>query len=160
MEARGLTLIALHNVFYTPLFELCVGKSVFGYAMHFDHDVIRGDFENARVYDLTNYPNTIDPETAPKGCLKDIDSYKRLEIIGIRDSDEGGDNVRNALHFESILYSENCPLHSPIVTSSLKVEVASIKLLFCYEMSFRVIDYFMDKLLWAITESDYYIGID
>lgn len=137
-----------------------MGKSVFGYAMHFDHDVIHGDFENARVYDLTNYPSTIDPETAPKGCLKDfLGDYKRLEIIGIRDSRDSGIK-NNALHFESILYSENCPLHSPIVTSSLKVEVASIKLLYCYEMSFRIIDYFMDKFLWAITDSDYYLSID
>ena len=55
-----------------------------------------------------------------------------------------------------ILYSENCPLHKPNTLSKLKLEVASIKLLFCYEMFMRIIDYFFDKFLWAITDTDPY----
>ena len=58
MEASGLTVIAVHHQFYTPLFELKVGKSFFGYNMHYDHDVITGDFSNARLFDLTAYPFT------------------------------------------------------------------------------------------------------
>jgi hypothetical protein len=55
------------------------------------------------------------------------------------------------------LYTEKCPLHKPGVTSTLNVEIASVKLAFYFEMAFRIIDYFFDKFLWAITESDPYI---
>jgi hypothetical protein len=41
--------------------------------MHYDHDVIYGDISNAKAYDLTNYPITIDPSKAIKGSLKSID---------------------------------------------------------------------------------------
>jgi hypothetical protein len=34
--------------------------------------------------------------------------------------------------------------------------VAQIKLIFCYEMFMRIIGYFFDKFLWAITEADPY----
>ncbi len=61
VKAEGLTLIAVHNLYHTPVFELSVGSAEFKHLMFYDHDVIRGDFSNARVYDLTSYPLTIDP---------------------------------------------------------------------------------------------------
>lgn len=59
--------------------------------------------------------------------------------------------------FKSILYTDNCPLHEPGITSDLVVDLASVKIVFFYEQAFRIIDYFMDKLLWAITESNPYL---
>ena len=32
--------------------------------------------------------------------------------------------------------------------------------MFCYEMFMRIIDYFFDKFLWAITEADPYEGFE
>jgi hypothetical protein len=61
VKAEGLTLIAIHNQFYTPMFDLTVGSAEFQHLMHYDHDVIIGEFSNARLYDLTNYPLTLDP---------------------------------------------------------------------------------------------------
>lgn len=63
----------------------------------------------------------------------------------------------NAIQFKSTLYTDKCPLHPPGITSKLSVEVASVKIVFFYEQAFRIIDYFMDKLLWSITESDPYL---
>jgi len=85
--------------------------------------------------------------------------YTRYEIIGIRDSNKEG-SAANAIYFESVLYTDKCPLHPPNTTSSLTVEVASVKIVYFYEMSFRVIDYFMDKFLWSITETDPYPSLD
>jgi hypothetical protein len=62
--------------------------------------------------------------------------------------------------FESIMYTEKCPLHNHGITSALRVEVASVKIVYFFEMSFRVIDYFFDKFLWALTESDPYLPTD
>jgi hypothetical protein len=105
--------------------------------------------------------------------------YTRYEIIGIRDSNKEGAAAKNsiadaqssdfhalhiktgnAIYFESVLYTDKCPLHQPNITSSLTVEVASVKIVYFYEMSFRVIDYFMDKFLWSITETDPYPSLD
>lgn len=40
VEVNGLTLITLHHEYLTPVFDLTVGKFIFGYHMHYDHDVI------------------------------------------------------------------------------------------------------------------------
>jgi len=132
-----------------------VGRFEFIYLMHYDHDEMIGVFSNARANDLTSYPFTQDPRVTKKASLGDIDTYSRLEIIGIRDSQDLA--LSNAITFKSILYTDNCPLHAIGITSSLSVEVASAKIVFFYEQAFRIIDYFMDKLLWSITESDPYL---
>jgi hypothetical protein len=62
--------------------------------------------------------------------------------------------------FKCELYTENCPLHAPGITSDIVLDLAQVKIVFFFEQAFRVIDYFMDKLLWAIMESDPYLQID
>ena len=46
------------------------------------------------------------------------------------------------------------------MTSSLTLDIETVKIIYFFEMSFRIIDYFFDKFLWAITESDPYAKID
>jgi hypothetical protein len=85
-------------------------------------------------------------------------NIKKQEVIGIRDQDEV--NLKNGISFESILYSDNCPKRKPGKTSSLTLDIETVKIIYFFEMSFRIIDYFFDKFLWAITESDPYAKID
>lgn len=54
-----------------------VGETIFKYHMHYDHDFMSGDFGNARIFDLTNYPMTIDPAKAAKGSLRTADKLIR-----------------------------------------------------------------------------------
>jgi hypothetical protein len=56
--AHGITLIAVHHQYFTPLFDLSVGKFVYTYDMYYDHDVMVGEFSNAKMFDLTGYPFT------------------------------------------------------------------------------------------------------
>ena len=106
----------------------------------------------------------MDPSTTKKWSLKDVKDLKRQEIIGIRDQDEEvkgeGEVIGNGIHFGTILYTDKCPLHKPGITSSLTLDIASVKIAYYFEMSFRIIDYFFDKFLWAITESDPYLKVD
>lgn len=83
--AHGITLIAIHHEYYTPLFDLSVGKFVYTYDMYYDHDVMTGEFSNAKMFDLTNYPFTHDPSKTEKASLERCDSFQRYEIIGIRE---------------------------------------------------------------------------
>jgi hypothetical protein len=71
-----------------------------------------------------------------------------------------GEVIGNGIHFGTVMYTDKCPLHKPGVTSSLTVDIASVKIAYYFEMSFRIIDYFFDKFLWAITESDPYLKVD
>lgn len=59
-----------------------------------------------------------------------------------------------------VLFSDTCPLRGPNETSSLDLDIQKAKIHYCYELSFRVIDYFFDKFLWAITDSDYYEDLE
>jgi len=42
------------------------------------------------------------------------------------------------------------------MTSKLILDVSAIKILYIYELTFRIQDYFFDKFLWAVTETDPY----
>ena len=123
--------------------------------MFYDHDEMDGSFGNARVYDLTNYPKTLDPSIALPASLHNIDTLERQEIIGLRQ-----DGSQNTIRFTMVLYSQNCPLHGPNETSSLDLDITKAKILYCYELSFRVIDYFFDKFLWAMSDADFYEDVE
>lgn len=45
--------------------------------MCYDHDIIKGEFSNARVYDLTNHPQTLDPTKIEKACLNKLNALVR-----------------------------------------------------------------------------------
>lgn len=98
-----MTLIAVHHEYLTPLFEISVGQSAFIYDMHYDHDYMSGNFVNARVCDLTNYPFTHDPSKTPRASLRNIDSFSRYEIIGIRDQNS---EREQGIFFDTYLYTD------------------------------------------------------
>jgi hypothetical protein len=58
------------------------------------------------------------------------------------------------------MYQDKCPLHKVGITSSFELDMASVKIVYFMEMSQRIIDYFFDKFLWAITESEPYVKFD
>lgn len=66
------------------------------------------------------------------------------------------DGNQNTINFNVDLFSEQCPLHGENETSALELDIRGAQILYCYELTFRVIDYFFDKFLWAFTDSDYY----
>lgn len=78
-----------------------------------------------------------------------------------KDQEEGASNsremIRNGIQFEKIIYTEQCPLHKHEFTSSLTVDIPSLKIVYFSEIFLRIIQYITDKLLWALTESDPYL---
>lgn len=57
--------------------------------MYYDHMIMRGDFINLNLYDLSGYPKTYDPETYKLNPTKavsidNLGSLPKSEIIGIR----------------------------------------------------------------------------
>lgn len=54
------------------------------------------------------------------------------------------------------MYTEECPKHDPSTLLDLDLEVAQTTIVFDYELIFRIVDYFFDKFLWAISDSDPY----
>ena len=77
VSAQGLCIMALHHQYFTPVFEIEVGLSQFNYHMHYDHDVIDGTLTDCKVFDLTNYPRTLDPSTAEKASISKRHLYQR-----------------------------------------------------------------------------------
>ena len=87
INANGISILNCHHMYHTPLFEMNIGESKFSYAMHYDHDIIEGTFNDFLLYDLTNYPRTIDPKNADKADLL-VNNHTKREIIGCRDNDD------------------------------------------------------------------------
>ncbi len=42
---------------------MSIGPSRYIFDMYYDHMIMRGDFTNLNLYDLTGYPQTYDPQT-------------------------------------------------------------------------------------------------
>lgn len=123
--------------------ELEMSSSKFVYDMYYDHDVISGEFGNLVIYDLTNYPKT-------RTCFSEPSS--RRQLVGLRQGEEA-----SILTFTTTMYTEECPRHAPNTLLDLDVDIAMVSIVFEYELIFRVIDYFFDKILWALSDSDPYI---
>ncbi|CDW82625.1 ph domain containing protein [Stylonychia lemnae] len=154
INASGISIVNCHHKYRTPLFEMNIGDSKFSYEMHYDHDIIEGTFTDFIVYDLTSYPKTIDPRNAEQADLNKISKLEKREIIGCRDKD----GIKsNQVYFKTILYTETCPLRIPLMTSQLILDISAIKILYIYELAFRLQDYFFDKFLWAVTDTDPYV---
>ena len=146
----------MHPQYYTPFLSFSIGKTEFIYKQMYCHDIMEGSFGNAVVSDLTNYPATVVPSkegTASIHKRKEYESMKR-EFLGLKGNNNS--QQENSIHFEVFMYSEHCPLHKPNILSSLSCEIAETKILFQWEHFMRVIDYFFDKFLWALTDSNPY----
>ena len=86
-----------HHTYSTPIFEMEVGNSEFSYLMFYDHDIIEGSFNQAKVFDLTQYPKTINPMESPKASLNKLSTYVKQEVIGF--SHEDGKDLNNTIFF-------------------------------------------------------------
>ena len=62
----------------------------------------------------------------------------------------------NTLSLACKFYKDGCPMQKPHVTNSVKLYVASIKYHFQLDLLMRVKDYFFDRLLDSVVETDPY----
>ena len=69
MLVEGGHLVCVHPIHKTLVYEMQIERLRFYYWLYRDHDHLEGLFGNVHVYDLTGYPRTVDPLTAPKGSL-------------------------------------------------------------------------------------------
>lgn len=73
----------LHPIYASPFIKVRVGETIIDYDMFVDHDEFSGTLGGIHVYDLINYPYTLDP--------RDIDSFKNaqmFELLGLKDANE------------------------------------------------------------------------
>ena len=79
VDAQGISILNVHHLYpLVPIFITQVGRNIFNYDMHYDHDIITADFTNVKIFDCTRYPRTIDPR---KYLEKIIDLEAKLENI-------------------------------------------------------------------------------
>jgi hypothetical protein len=134
VETEGLQVVNLHHQWAeAPVFELSIGQSKFVFDMYYDHMIMRGDFTNLNLYDLTGYPKTYDPEIYkldPKKAVSidNVSNLPKSEIIGIHKS---ADNEQGSLViFELELYYPGCILIEPEKDSDLRLMVEGVKIVY------------------------------
>lgn len=54
------------------------------------------------------------------------------------------------------LYYPGCVFIEPDKDSELRLVIEGVKILYIQEVAFRIIDYFLDKFIWAVTMTDPY----
>uniref|UniRef100_A0A7S3J524 Uncharacterized protein n=1 Tax=Euplotes harpa TaxID=151035 RepID=A0A7S3J524_9SPIT len=115
--------------------------------MFVDHDEFRGTLGGIRLYDLINYPYTISPKE-----YYNSSKPKMFEVLGLKDSNE-----KNTLTIDCKFYQDTCPLKKPKMKNMVKLYVASIRYIYQQDLLMRVKDYFFDRLLDSITDTNPYI---
>ena len=95
---------------------------------------------------MTNYPYTYEPDK-----IENFKDGKKYEVLGLQDS-----NDKNTLSFDCKLYEPHCPLKRPKVSNTVKVYVSSIKYTYQQDLLFRFKDYFFDKFLDSLADTDPY----
>jgi len=110
---------------------------------------------------MTNYPKTIDPRSYPgPGQFKaSLDNFEKLEknmIVGFQVNKE--DREMNCIKFNMEMYPiSSCPKWKPERANVMNIEIAKINLYFVQEQLLRLLDYFMDKFVWGITDTNPYL---
>ena len=137
----------LHHLYATPFLKAKIGETIINYDMFFDHDELNGSLGGIHLYDLTNYPYTMNPKE-----FNDSKEIKMFEVLGLKDSNE-----KNTLTLDWKFYSEMCPLKKPKVKHTVKLYVGSIKYHYQQDLLLRVKDYFFDRFLDSITSTSPYI---
>ena len=66
----------------------------------------------------------------------------------------------NRVKLKIELFYPGCCKLTKDVESILELHVDFVKILYIQEVTFRIIDYFMDKFIWALTWSDPYLDIE
>lgn len=136
----------LHHIYATPLAKIKIGQTNVDYDMYVDHDDLNGTLGGIRVYDMTNYPYTIDPRKH-----EDFSKVKMFEILGLRDPKE-----KNTLSLDCRFFSDTCPRKPNKRKNLIKLYVASIKYIFQLDYLMRIKDFFFERLLDSVTETNPY----
>lgn len=51
----------LHHIYATPLAKVKIGETRLDFDMYVDHDELSGTLGGIHIYEMTNYPYTLDP---------------------------------------------------------------------------------------------------
>ena len=64
----------------------------------------------------------------------------------------------NCIKFNMEMYPiSSCPKWKPERANVMNIEIAKINLYFVQEQLLRLLDYFMDKFVWGITDTNPYL---
>ena len=141
---NNLHLYLLHPIYNTPFCLIDITNSVIDFTSFIDHEVIKAQIRNFIVYDLTNYPDTLSPDSVHFEEEK-IDRQKIVEI------NSGG--IDEIFEVEHTTYQLHCPKR-PTTPDNLqgqmfiKVYPIIINLYFEYFVS-----RFADYLIYQFFES-------
>jgi len=136
----------LHHLYATPFVKIKVGETTIDYDMYVDHDAFSGSLGDIHLYDLIQYPYTKDPRN-----FDEFETENKYEILGLSNVDQ-----KNTLSLDCKFYSDTCPLKDTHVTNTVKLYVASIKYIFQFDLMLRIKDYFFERLLDSVTDTDPY----
>ncbi|CAI2385812.1 unnamed protein product [Moneuplotes crassus] len=137
----------LHHLYATPFAKITIGETKMDFDMYVDYDELKGSLGGIRLYDLTNYPYTLDPRDAKTMSEK----AEKFEIIGLRNSEE-----KNTLSFECQFFTDLCPKKPEKRKSKIKLYVASINYVLQFDYLMRFKDYFFDRFLESVTDTNPY----
>jgi len=163
---RGVQIVCLHHqVQLAPFFEIKAKTFELIYDTQLDHSIldVRMGIGQDGFNDLTQWPLTefYRESSAPsKETFKCEDFVKDLRrhcmIYPLNQSDN------SEFRIKTIMYTDTCPLLIDDPNKSKKPTgceffLNDVNLKFYQEMFLRVLNYFINRFLWAVTDADPYI---
>ncbi len=142
-------LYCLHPKFDTPFLLFTMETSHFEYLCHVDHNDFHCSLGNSALYDLTNYPTTIDP-----AGLFDQNQVHPQKILQIQSS-YYDDSV---FIVDLVSYQPHCPerpLTPENFTSKTQIKIGTIKVYYYHEyLATRFMDYLTYQFLDSLSARD------
>ena len=86
MFASQVEIICIHPEYKSAVLGMEIEEFKFKTGMYYDHDIVEGSFGNIVLNDLTNYPQTIEPNVNNKATIHGRKELFKREIIGLRSS--------------------------------------------------------------------------
>jgi hypothetical protein len=155
LSMEEVSLVALHaqNDSY-PVFSLQVEQWDLDYRELHDHDEFSIKLGAFRLFDTTNYPNTLDPKRS-YGTTEQL-----LEQEVLSASDPVGERSMLELSLTSFHFplDHSCPLQAecPNFSSKVHLTVRPIKVTYMQEQFLRLADYFLVQFLESLADTNPY----
>ena len=128
---KNIKMYLLHPQHDSLLFLSEISTSVFTFVSYVDHDTLHLELGNTIIYDMTNYPNTISPNSG-----KIVES-KPQEIIGIEFNNNHTTKQGNECISDMISFQNHCPerpLSPENYSVSLNMKIGSIRINYMHEV--------------------------
>jgi len=153
MNMKDMILLCLHYKYKAPFIKGIIKETTIGYKKHVDHALLWAVFGEIEIFDMTNYPSTINPMEFKEEemSVEELESkYTFTKLATIKPP-------RDVHNFEMLICESMCVCRvEKDVTCSITLKFGEVWLLYIQEITLRrVMTYILEQILYSFSPYDW-----